>query len=307
MSNDYYEPRGFGIFPPIVKNLLIVNGVVFFIMFLFGNIAFSGYPADALLYSLFALQPIGNDFAPWQLITYQFMHAGLSHIFFNMFGLWMFGSEIESLWGSKKFLIYYLTCGVAAGVLHLVMTPVLGLIPAPTVGASGAVFGIMIAFAFLFPDRYVYIYFLIPVKTKYLVGFLILIEVFFVNSANSQVAHLAHIGGALAGFLFIMLDKSIYIPLKDSFRGSSFKRPTENKGFGGWGSRNKEGSPFQKRTDFAKKETIEDAKFYEIKENEPINQEVIDMILDKISRSGYAGLTEHEKKILFEASKRMNK
>ncbi|MGD8307622.1 MAG: rhomboid family intramembrane serine protease, partial [Ignavibacteria bacterium] len=125
---SYYKPRGFGgfsIFPPVIKNLLIINVAVWFIQHIFNGIQ-GGYE---VLNLWFALNPINLldyagwpfNFQVWQLVTYQFMHSvtGFGHIFFNMFMLWMFGMEIENLWGSKKFLIYYLTCGVVAGLFQL--------------------------------------------------------------------------------------------------------------------------------------------------------------------------------------------
>ena len=119
-DRNYYRPAGFGgfsFFPPVIKNLLIVNGVVFFIQFIVENISFGGVPGWFVLNNYFALNPVSGqysngvpfNFQIWQLITYQFMHGGFSHIFFNMFMLWMFGMEIENMWGSKKFLIFYLS------------------------------------------------------------------------------------------------------------------------------------------------------------------------------------------------------
>ncbi len=313
MSNGSYRPTGFGgfsFFPPVIKNLLIANGVVFFITLLFENILIGGVPATVVINKYFALIPLSGlyyaDFMPWQLITYQFIHANFSHILFNMFALWMFGAELEQIMGSKKFLFYYLLSGIGAGVLHLVLTPLLttgGV--GPTVGASGAVYGVMIAFALMNPDRYIYIYFLIPVKAKYLIGFLMLIEFFAINSAGSNVAHLAHLGGALTGFLFLMLDKSIHIPLK-SMLNSGGRRRSSSDSFFGSGS-----NPFNYRRPKPepRNPNIEDATFFDVddrdRDREQISQEEIDRILDKISQSGYGNLSEREKRILFEASKRM--
>lgn len=295
---------GFSFFPPVLKNLLIINGIVFFITILMENILVGGVPVELILYKWFALSPLTGmgdtfDFKIWQLITYQFMHANFSHIFFNMFALWMFGAEIENLWGSKKFLTYYLMCGVGAGLLHLFVTPLLGLPPAPTVGASGAVYGIMIAFALMFPDRYIYIYFLIPVKAKYLIGFLIMIEILAVDSVNSTVAHLAHIGGAIVGLIFILLDKSIHVSLKDLL-GLGFRK-RRNYDYNRDHTYQDSGRNSGRSTVF---EDISDARVHDT--NDEISQEEIDRILDKISHSSYKSLTEREKRILFEASKRMN-
>jgi hypothetical protein len=228
------------------------------------------------------------------------MHGGFGHIFFNMFALWMFGMEIENNWGSKKFLIFYLLCGVVAGLFQLFLTPLLGASPAVTIGASGAVYGVLIGFALMFPDRPIYLYFLLPIKAKYLVGFLIILEFLLVDSAGSNVAHLAHLGGALAGFLFIMFDSTIDVPLKRSLNISSGYRSNQNfqNPFSGFADKFKQ-----------KSQNIEDAKYYDInqkKDDKEVTQEEIDRILDKISQSGYQNLSEKEKKILFEASKKMN-
>ena len=272
--NNSFRPRGFGrfsLFPPIIKNLLIINAAVFFFQLVAGNFLIGGKPGMHVLNEWFALNPLveGANFQVWQLITYQFMHAGFGHIFFNMFMLWMFGMEIENIMGSKKFLYYYLICGVAAGLAQLFIAPLFS-VPAFTIGASGAVFGVMIAFALMFPDRLIFLWFLIPIKAKYLIGFLFVLEIFWIGDAGSNVAHLAHLGGAIAGFIFI------------------FSGITER---------------FRKKDD-----EVKEAKFYDLKDDadEKITQEDIDEILDKISKSGYQNLTEKEKKTLFEASKKMN-
>jgi len=244
-------------------------------------------------------EPIVWNFYPWQLITYQFLHGDFWHIFFNMFfGLWMFGMEIENIWGSKKFLIFYLTCGVFAGLVQLFISPLIDPVVGPTIGASGAIYGVLIAFALMFPDRSVYLYFLFPVKVKYLVGFLIILGVMSMGGPGN-VAHLAHLGGAIAGFIFIMLDKRIDVPLKRML----------NRTYSGSGRQFD--NPFSSLSEKFKKRShdIQDAKYYDLndkKDEEQITQEQIDKILDKISQSGYQNLTEKEKKILFEASKKMN-
>ena len=305
--NTYYRPTGFGgfsFFPPVIKNLLIINVAVFFVQILGGQIAVgNGLSVENIIIKYFALIPIdglGNEFIrwsfyPWQLITYQFLHGGFGHVFFNMFALWMFGMEIENSWGSKKFLYYYLLSGVGAGLCHLFLSPLLGGGNAPTIGASGAVYGIMIAFALMFPNRYIFLYFFIPVKAKYLITFLIVMEFMFIDSANSSVAHLAHLGGALTGFIFILLDKRINVELKNVFSRSSNRTSKPFNPLGGITDR------FKKKQD-----NVEDAKYYEVEGKDEVTQEEIDRILDKISQSGYQNLTEKEKKILFQASKKMN-
>ncbi len=308
MSNNY-QPRGFGgfiSFPPVIKNLLIINGVVFFIQLIVNNLIIDGMPVWYILNRWFALNPIsGTDaaghpfnFQVWQLITYQFMHGGFGHIFFNMFALWMFGGSIEDVFGSKKFLIFYLLAGVSAGLFQLFITPLLGATSAVTIGASGSIFGVLIAYAMFFPDNLIFLYFLIPVKAKYLIGFLVLIEFFAIDSASSDVAHLAHLGGALFGFLYIMFDKKSYVSLKSVFKKSYFYKSDPKK--------NIFNNPFSSSAQSSR--DVEDAKYRDIDGNsdsEPVSQKEIDEILDKIGQSGYQNLTEREKKVLFQASKKM--
>jgi membrane associated rhomboid family serine protease len=304
---------GFSVFPPVIKNLLIINVVVFFLQMIGDRIIVgAGFTLSEVLMKYFSLIPLGGvtagkigtesiiwNFYPWQLITYQFMHGGFTHIFFNMFILWMFGMEVENIWGSKKFLSFYLICGIAAGLAQLFISPLFSS-PAPTIGASGAIFGVMIAFGMLFPDRYIFLWFLIPIKAKYLIGFLFVLEIFWIGNAGSDVAHLAHLGGAIAGFIFIMLDKRIDVPLKHMLNRSGYR------------SGNQSTNPFSGLSDKFKRkiQNVEEAKYYDInqkkEEEAEITQEEIDRILDKIGESGYQNLTEREKKILFDASKKMN-
>jgi membrane associated rhomboid family serine protease len=299
--SNQYRPGGFGkfsFFPPVIKNLLIINGVIFFVQILMEQIKFGGYPGWYIVNKWFALNPISGldpagrefNFQVWQLITYQFMHGSFSHIFFNMFALWMFGMEIENRMGSRKFLYFYLLCGFVAGLFHLFLSPLLGGISAYTLGASGAIYGVLVAFALFDPNRYIFLYFLLPVKAKYLIGFLIILDFLLINSGDS-VARLAHIGGAITGAVFFLVDKKQNAGFGEIFRGS--------------GSKSKFGkfqNPFRR-----KEADIQEAKFREIdpEDRDQITQEEIDVILDKISQSGYQNLTEREKKILFEASKRM--
>lgn len=272
--------------------------------------ASSGLTLSDILMKYFSLIPlsglggsVGNQivewsFYPWQLVTYQFMHGSFSHIFFNMFSLWMFGIEIENHWGSKKFLYFYLLCGIVAGLFHLILSPVLSGLSAPTIGASGAIYGVLTAFAILFPNRLIFLYFFIPVKAKYFVTFMIVMEFMVVDSASSGIAHLAHLGGALAGLIFILADKNTHAEIKNLFNRNSYRSDKPFNPFGGISEK------FRKT-----KTNAEEAKFYDINEHKKegeITQAEIDAILDKISQSGYQNLTEKEKKILFEASKKMN-
>lgn len=299
--SDYYRPSGFGgfsFFPPVIKNLFIINGVVFLFQMIGQQIGIGdGITLSDVITRYFALIPIGYGFYPWQLITYQFMHGGFMHIALNMFALWMFGMEIENIWGSKKFLIFYLMCGVAAGIAQLIFPPLLNEALAPTIGASGAIMGVLIAFGMLFPNRYIFLYFFIPLKAKYFVAIYILIEFFSIPSGG-DVAHLAHLGGALAGFIYIMFDKK-----KGTLYGNYFSGTASRKSNNIFDSLKNASNVFKKKSS-----EVEDAHFYEIngdKKEEDIDQSEIDKILDKISQSGYQNLTDREKRILFEASKKM--
>jgi len=298
--SDYYRPSGFGgfsLFPPVIKNLIIINVIVFVIQFLGAQVIIGGVTASEMLDRWFALNPLieGGNFQIWQLITYQFMHGGFSHIFFNMFALWMFGMEVENMWGSKKFITFYLVCGIVAGIFQLLLPALFNEPQGYTIGASGAIMGVIVAFGMLFPDRYIYIYFLLPVKAKYLVILYILLEIYLVPSGGN-VAHLAHLGGAFAGFLFVLY-----------YRRRSYSSSYYGSGSGGG---NKIFDSFKNASNVFKKKdgNVEDANYYEINgdKNEPeVTQEEIDKILDKISQSGYQNLSEREKKVLFEASRRM--
>ena len=158
-GGGYYRPSFFGVFslfPPVIKWLLISNTAIWlFTEFLFAPFTIGGTNLGGdrgIITNLLALWPIGTNFWPWQLGTYMFLHGGFSHLFFNMLALWMFGMELENVWGSKKFLTYYLTCGFGAGIANLLWALFISQ-GAPTVGASGAVYGILVAFGMLFPDR----------------------------------------------------------------------------------------------------------------------------------------------------------
>jgi rhomboid family protein len=136
----------------------------------------------------------------WQLVTYMFLHGGLMHLALNMFMLWMFGSIIETAWGSKEFLKYFFITGIGAALLHTAITPN-SVIPA--IGASGAIFGILMAFGLMFPDARLYLYFLFPITGRQLTILLILMEFFASFKHNSHIANIAHLGGLLTGYVYI--------------------------------------------------------------------------------------------------------
>jgi membrane associated rhomboid family serine protease len=297
-NNNYYSPKGFGgfsLFPPMIKMLLILNMGLFICQFFLSSFTLNGIPINNYIIRYLSLIPLGHGFKIWQLVTYMFLHGDFTHIFFNMFALWMFGAEIENYLGSKKFISFYFTCGIGAAVANLLLSP-LFYTPAPTLGASGAVYGVLLAFAVLFPDRYIFLYFLLPIKVKYFVGCYILLEIFAVGS-NDFVAHLAHLGGALTGYIFILVELKRF-PFQQIFNS----RYDSNK---------------EVNYTSTYSQNIQETKYYdistgrEIKSNDSppqskINQEIVDKILDKISQGGYQSLTAEEKKILFEASKHLD-
>ncbi len=177
--------------PPVTQALLLANVAIFFLGELLG-------PG---LLSAFALWPIGAGFWPWQVGTYAFLHGSFNHLFFNMLGLWMFGGELEHVWGPKRFLQFYAASVVAAALTQLLVNFLLGS-ASPTIGASGGLFGLLLAFAMIFPNRIILLFFVIPMKAKYLVALYGILELYqgvYVN--NSGVAHFAHLGGMLGGLI----------------------------------------------------------------------------------------------------------
>jgi membrane associated rhomboid family serine protease len=267
-----FRPSRFEILPPIIKNLLIING-----LFFLAQNTLTGPDIHFSFDDTFALHAWQSSlFKPWQLVTHLFLHGSITHILFNMLALWMFGSVLENIWGSKRFLAFYLVCGLGAALIHLLFLsyefmPMLkdynlifqlhsegadsqgvamanfiskyhiefneegqnllsslrsgtndpfvnmaiyrnitafyqNSLNTATIGASGAVFGVLAAFGYLFPNTQIYVYFLIPVKAKWFVLFYGAIELYegVKNSAGDNVAHWAHIGGAIVGLLIVI-------------------------------------------------------------------------------------------------------
>ncbi|HVK40544.1 MAG TPA: rhomboid family intramembrane serine protease [Candidatus Kapabacteria bacterium] len=300
----YFSDRSgynrFSMFPPVTKALLIANVAIFILGFVPGG-TFEGeaVPLSFMMRLYGALWPLTIElFQPWQYFTYMFLHGGFGHVFINMLVLWMFGKELEELWGSRRFLVFYLACGLGAGLVHSAMTLILDN-GGPTVGASGAIMGLMTAFALIYPNREIYIYGIIPLKAKYLLMLYVGMDLFYtiLNDPGDTVARTAHLGGALVGFLMLRFGGKMTL-------GGIFDR--------------KRVQPPQRMAPMPPQERarVIDARF---RETEPVRtsapappvmnfgneQERIDAILDKISHSGYQTLTDEEKAILLEASKRM--
>jgi membrane associated rhomboid family serine protease len=319
-----YQRSGFGgfsMFPPAVKYLLVANIAVFVLFNIFlGNLMYRGEPLEYFITKLFALQPVFTTvkspiigpFMPWQIITYMFMHGGFTHLLFNMLALWMFGIELENLWGTKKFITFYTVCGVGAALSNLFIAPLFS-IPYPSVGASGAIFGILVAFGFLFPDRMIFLYFFVPMKAKYFVFLYMGIELFAtVTSSQSGIAHAAHLGGGIVGF--------IYLLVTEKGRINIFKKSSPNSKISDlFGNRpeNQKWNPFTStstpKPEFNKNDA-QDVKYTEVESENSAEshnrrqeelQAKVDAVLDKLGKEGYQNLTEEEKRILFQESKKL--
>jgi len=190
--------------PPVTQALLIVNVIVYLLQ------QMNGSPVD----QWFALWPPGgfeSRFQVWQLLTYSFLHASTMHILFNMLGLYTFGADLERLFGSRFFALYYLASVLSAGVLHLVITSWMGGPQVPTVGASGGVYGLLLAYGLYFPHRQLMLLIPpIPMKARTFVIVFAVVELFFgVTGTAKGVAHFAHLGGMLGGFLMLQYRRGV--------------------------------------------------------------------------------------------------
>ena len=294
MENQF-RPQGCSILPLVVKNLLIINAI-FYLGTWAADVAWHIDLSDYL-----GLHYIGaSDFRPYQFITYMFMHGNFAHLFFNMFALWMFGNSIENVWGPKRFLIFYFVCGIGAGltqelVQYIQLSDIvehyqyvnLGNRSIPvddylnmltTVGASGAVYGILLAFGMMWPNSRIYIYFAIPIKAKWVVIIYGLLELFSGFSSVDNVAHFAHVGGMLFGFLLIMYWRYQMGDWRPKFK-MKFKKDDNHEN----------GRPMSD-WDYNQQRADDDKR--------------TDEILDKISKGGYDSLTKEEKEFLFKQSKK---
>ena len=301
--------------PTMTKNLLIVNILAYVATMVF---QLRGIDLTSLLGLHFFL---ASDFHIYQFLTYMFLHGGFTHILFNMFALWMFGSVIERVWGPRKFLFYYIVCGVGAGVTQelvqyidysmqglaayqyvdaggVQMTTNAYVNLWTTIGASGAVYGILLAFGMIFPNERLFIIPIpFPIKAKWLIVGYVAIELFSAMSGPGDgVAHMAHLGGMLFGFLLIRYWQ------KHPDSSGRFGRSRGQEFFDNMKRRFDERQRSQRMkaepTD-ARRET--DAE-YNARQHK--NQEEIDAILDKIRKSGYDSLTKEEKQKLFDQSRK---
>ena len=268
--------------PVVTRNILIINLIIW------GVCNFFRFPLD-YIFGLHSLNSKG--FYLYQLITYQFTHVAFFHLFFNMFALYMFGRVLENYWGPSRFFTYYMITGIGAGLIQLGICYFQD-IYSVTIGASGAVFGILLAFGMIFPNiPLMIIPFPFPIKAKYLVIGYGLLELWLgvANRSGDDVAHFAHLGGMLFGIIMILYWRK---------KNNNFR--TGNP----WNQ-----SLTKKITDFFKRKpkmTVhkrpENDWEYNARKAEEIKE--IDRILEKIKYSGYDSLSEDEKKKLFDASKK---
>lgn len=243
-------------FPEGVKWLLAANVLVFVVQQLVPWFT-----------PLFGLQPaaVVGELRLWQPFTYMFLHGGVLHVLFNLLILWMMGGEIERFWGRREFLRYYLVCGLGAAALAFAFA-----YHSLVIGASGAIFGVLVAFGLMFPNRTIYLWFVIPVPARYLVLILFVLELLVMGGGRDGIAHFAHVGGAVTGFLYIRFgwrDKLQLGGLAGRWRRRHLTLHSGGRPSG---------------TDDAE----------------------IDRILDKISRSGLQSLTAEESRLLEEASRK---
>lgn len=300
MSAWQSQGRGVGFGPmgmtPVVKGLLIANVAVFLVQTLAGG-GMNGRIGLVSQLGAFTPYQAVNQFQIWRFGTYMFLHGGLGHIAFNMFGLWMFGSQIEALWGQRTFLTYYLLCGLGGSILYGLFNLVGMGAHTYMLGASAAVFGVLLAYGMMFPNNVILIMFILPMKAKYAVLLFGLIELLSIPG-NSGIANLAHLGGMLAGFIFLAVTMPSSRPaFLNRILGSTKSKP-----------KIRVVRPGERRTDDGPGAfqgpkpgyTWDPRKGYE----KTLQQERIDQVLDKISREGLQSLTQEEQDILRRAGKK---
>ncbi|HET9235372.1 MAG TPA: rhomboid family intramembrane serine protease, partial [Candidatus Eisenbacteria bacterium] len=204
-------------FPPAISQLVLINAIVFLIQMLLpeGSLyRIMGSPVPMIPSGL-GLVPhqVVTQGMVWQLVSYMFLHGGVMHVLLNMFYLVMFGSELERWWGSREFVKYYFICGVGAGIIHVITTYLFDLNPhIPTIGASGAVFGVLIAYGMAFPTRKILLWFVIPVSARALVAIAAFIELAMTVEyrGGDGVARFAHLGGMLVGYLYLKQEAIVW-------------------------------------------------------------------------------------------------
>ncbi len=263
---------------PGIRVLIIINTVIFVIGLLLPQLNRYLIVLGGLVPELFL-----KKFYLWQPLTYMFLHGGFMHIFFNMFALWMFGTELERHWGTSFFMKFYFVSGIGAGILSAVIQPASTI---PIIGASGAIYGILLGFAVMYPNRIVYLNFLVPIKVKYFVMIFAAIELMAsMGGAGRQtgVAHLTHLSGMAFGYLYLLWHQHR--------RRRGRRRPKFRINFR-WSS--------------GKKEKDHETKKPEQKKPGDGERE-LDALMDRIARDGYESLSEKEKVRLLELTGKYKK
>lgn len=329
---------GFSLLPEVLKFLIVTNVAVFLAQLVLSSFSFGGVSIGAYMDAYLPLYPAGHPyFIVTQFVTYMFMHGGFGHLLSNMLMLFFLGGEVEHVLGPKRFLTFYFLSGIGGGIAHWLIAD------APVVGASGAVFGVMVGLAIIAPDRVIYMFpFPVPIKVKFFVlGYVAYNLAMGLTGSGGAVAYFAHLGGALVGLIYFLQIMG-KLPFGSRGMGGSDRG---RMGGGGRGSNQDYWQAFQnpweqtqkreeqsrrptggfgsmfKRPNRDDDETI-DAEYYDVNDRRNqqrpssqdqamhkgrvITQEEIDRILDKIAASGYSNLTEDERQILFEASKKMD-
>lgn len=277
--------RGFKRIPPVIRTIIAINVIVFIIQAVLGGIQAGDQSINRYIVEYLGFNPsVRTAFTqPWRFVTYMFLHGGGFHLLFNMLWLWWMGRSVEESIGPRSFAVIFFGSGIGGAFFHIAFASLYG--TSMVIGASGAVFGVMVAFAYLYPRAPIMLIFLPPIEARFVIAGLIAFDVLFIGSGDN-VARLVHLGGAGVGYFLI----------KAHYEGkdlSAIVRPIERL----W-----QQSP---KTKSSKKP--KNSKMYSVSDVEIIeemNQDELDEILEKISQSGYDGLTKEEKKKLFELSKR---
>ena len=263
-SNQGQFSYNTNLFTDAIKLLVSVN----FVIFILQSISAS----ESLFFPLFGLVPklVWSELMLWQPITYMFLHGGVWHVLINMFVLWMFGSELERLWGKNRFIKFYFFTGIGAGLVTMILNYNSMI---PIVGASGAVYGILLAYGFIYPNRKVYLYGIIPIKSIWFVIAVGLLA--FISSINnsSNISHLTHLSGMVVAYLILKNPfelKTIWFSIQKKFVENKLKKETKER--------------------FKRKKIELDLNF----------------ILDKINREGYESLTKEEQDQLYKSSKALS-
>ncbi len=282
---------------PAVKGLLIANVAVFFLQSLFQF--FSPGRDPIAEWCAFIPQLAAFQFQIWRFFTYMFLHASITHILFNMFGLWMFGSQIEALWGQRTFLIYYFVCGIGGAMTYGIFS-LTGIDSfTPMVGASGALYGILLAYGVSFPNRTILLFFILPIKAKYMVILFGLMALLSMGD-GSNVAHLAHLGGMIFGLGFLFVTGGLKVgQLANGVRGGGgvddLKRAWHRL-------RMKSRLKVVKPQNSARRPGNGGTTGHQGGSGN--NATRVDEILEKISREGLQSLTPEEQHLLRQASKK---